>query len=217
MLDPRPAGTVPILKGVDGPRARELVAGALGRGEDVWLSPPEVRSLLGAYGLPLVPERYVKDEQDGVDAAAELGFPEVAKTAVPGVHKSERGGVTLDLRDAGELRDALVRVGMPAVVQPMVRGGAGLLAGVVQDPVFGPLVAFGPGGVLAEIIGDARIRIAPLTDADAEELVLGGKAGRLVRGFRTEASDASALIDVSTDCRSSPRTSPRSPSSTSTR
>jgi hypothetical protein len=62
--------------------------------------------------------------------------------------------------------------------------------------VFGPLVAFGPGGVLAEIIGDARIRIAPLTDADAEELVLGGKAGRLVRGFRSAPSDASALIDV---------------------
>jgi acetyl coenzyme A synthetase (ADP forming)-like protein len=192
----RAAGTVPALEGVAGPRARALVAGALGRGDDVWLSPREVRSLLDAYGLPLVPERYVDDEQDGLAAAAELGFPVVAKTAAPGVHKTERGGVALDLRDAGELRDALARVGMPAVVQPMVRGGAELLAGVVQDPVFGPLVAFGPGGVLAEIIGDAQIRIAPLTDADAEELVLGGKAGRLVRGFRAEASDASALIDV---------------------
>jgi acetate---CoA ligase (ADP-forming) len=50
--------------------------------------------------------------------------------------------------------------------------------------------------VLAEIIGDAQVRIAPLTDADAEDLVLGGKAGRLVRGFRTQPSDASALLDV---------------------
>jgi acyl-CoA synthetase (NDP forming) len=54
----------------------------------------------------------------------------------------------------------------------------------VQDAAFGPLVAFGPGGVLAELIGDAGFRIAPLTDLDAEELVLGGKVGRLVRGFR---------------------------------
>ena len=163
-------------------------------------------------------ERYV-DERGGRPGrgAAELGFPVVAKTTAPGVHKTERGGVALDLRDAGELREALARVGLPALIQPMVRGGAELLAGVVQDPVFGPLVAFGPGGVLAEIIGDAQVRIAPLTDADAEELVLGGKAGRLVRGFRTEPSDASALVDSCTGSRGSPRSCPRSPSSTSTR
>ena len=80
----RPAGTVRVLEGIDGPRARALVAGALADGDDVWLSPPQVRSLLGAYGLPLVPERYAEHEQDGLDAAAELGFPVVAKTAVPG-------------------------------------------------------------------------------------------------------------------------------------
>jgi acyl-CoA synthetase (NDP forming) len=79
----------------------------------------------------------------------------------------------------------------------MVRGGAELLAGVVQDPVFGPLVAFGPGGVLAELIGQAAFRIAPLTDADAEELVSSGKAGRLVAGFRgAPPADAEALVDI---------------------
>jgi acyl-CoA synthetase (NDP forming) len=79
----------------------------------------------------------------------------------------------------------------------MVQGGAELLAGVVQDPVFGPLVAFGPGGVFAELIGEAAFRIAPLTDVDAEELVLGGKAGRLVRGFRGAApADAESLVDL---------------------
>ena len=187
----RPAGSVPELDRVDTPRARELVAGA-----DGWLAAPDVRSLLEAYGLPLVEERYVESEEDGVAAAGELGYPVVAKTTTPGVHKTERGGVALDLRDADELREALAQVGLPALIQPMVRGGAELLAGIVQDPVFGPLVAFGPGGVLAEIIGDAQVRIAPLTDADADELVLGGKAGRLVRGFRTQPSDAAALADV---------------------
>jgi acyl-CoA synthetase (NDP forming) len=79
----------------------------------------------------------------------------------------------------------------------MITGGAELLAGVVQDPVFGPLVAFGPGGVLAELIGEAGFRIAPLTDVDAEELVLAGKAGRLVRGFRgAPAADHQALVDL---------------------
>jgi acyl-CoA synthetase (NDP forming) len=79
----------------------------------------------------------------------------------------------------------------------MVHGGAELLAGVVQDPVFGPLVAFGPGGVFAELIRNAEFRIAPLTDADADELVETGKAGRLVDGFRgAPASDSAALAEV---------------------
>jgi acyl-CoA synthetase (NDP forming) len=82
-------------------------------------------------------------------------------------------------------------------VQPFVHGGAELLAGAVQDPVFGPLVAFGPGGVLAELIGEAQFRLAPLTDLDAEELVRTGKAGRLVAGFRgTPAADEAALVDL---------------------
>ena len=67
----------------------------------------------------------------------------------------------------------------------------------MQDPVFGALVAFGPGGVFAELIGEAGFRIAPLTDADAEELVRAGKAGRLVAGFRGRPPvDASSLTDL---------------------
>ena len=90
--------------------------------------------------------------------------------------------------------------------------------GVVQDPVFGPLVAFGPGGVLAELIGDAGFRIAPLTDVDAEELVTGGKAGRLVAGFRgAPPADAAALVDLVHRLARLAEDFPRSPSSTSTR
>lgn len=192
----RPEGKVLELSDIDAAAARTVVASALATGDDVWLPPHEVRALLDAYRLPLVPERSVATEQEALTAARELGFPVVAKAGAAGAHKTERGGVALDLRDESDLRAALDRVGLPAVVQPMISGQAELLAGVVQDPVFGPLVAFGPGGVLAELIGQAQIRIAPLTDADAEELVLSGKAGRLVRGFRTEQSDASALVDL---------------------
>ena len=95
------------------------------------------------------------------------------------------------------MRAAVERIGGPVIVQPMIPSGAELLAGVVQDPVFGPLVAFGPGGVFAELIGEAAFRIAPLTDRDADELVYGGKAGRLVRGFRgAPAADGAALADL---------------------
>jgi hypothetical protein len=68
---------------------------------------------------------------------------------------------------------------------------------MVQDPVFGPLVAFGPGGVMAELIGEASFRLAPLTDVDAAELVSSGKAGKLVAGFRgAPAADAVPLADL---------------------
>jgi acetate---CoA ligase (ADP-forming) len=79
----------------------------------------------------------------------------------------------------------------------MISDGAELLAGIVQDPVFGPLVAFGPGGIFAELIGAAAFRIAPLTDVDADELVRHGKAGQLVAGYRgTPAADTAALVDL---------------------
>ena len=89
------------------------------------------------------------------------------------------------------------------------------MAGLIQDPVFGPLVAFGPGGVFAELIGDAAFRIAPLTDRDAEELITTGKAGRLVSGFRgAPAADIPSLAISSAGCRNSARTSLPSRSST---
>jgi acyl-CoA synthetase (NDP forming) len=126
-----------------------------------------------------------------------LGLPVVLKTAAAGVHKTESGGVALNLETDDEIRAAAERVGGPLIVQQMIRGGTELLAGVVQDPVFGPLVAFGPGGVFAELIGGAAFRIAPLTDLDADELVHGGKAGALVRGFRgAPAADAGALVSL---------------------
>jgi acyl-CoA synthetase (NDP forming) len=113
------------------------------------------------------------------------------------VHKTETGGIALGLEDAAAVRAATERIGCPVVVQRMVSGATELLAGVTQDPVFGPLVAFGPGGTLAELIGEAGFRIAPLTDVDAQELVSTGKAGTLVRGYRgAPPADENALTDL---------------------
>ncbi|HLE99636.1 MAG TPA: acetate--CoA ligase family protein, partial [Gaiellaceae bacterium] len=193
----RPHGAIPVIEGIDREKAERIVDQALAQGDDTWLGPPPTRELLRAYGIVVVEERLVGSAGEAATAASELGFPVVVKSAAPGVHKTETGGVALDLGDEEQVRAAAERIGGPVLVQPMIQGGAELLAGLVQDPVFGPLVAFGPGGVLAELIGEASFRIAPLTDVDAEELVTEGKAGRLVRGFRgAPASDSGALADL---------------------
>ena len=194
----RPAGIVPEPGGIDRAAAAKIVDRASRRGgDDVWLEPDEAKGLLEAYGVPLVPQRKADSPEEAVAAARELGFPVVVKSAAAGAHKTESGGVALNLRDEAAVAEATSRIGCPVILQPMLRGGVELLAGLVQDPLFGPLVAFGPGGVLAELIGEASFRTAPLTDIDAEELVSAGKAGRLVGGFRgAPAADAAALADL---------------------
>jgi acetate---CoA ligase (ADP-forming) len=189
----KPQGRVPELTGIDTSRASELVRTA----GDRWLEPAETRALLDAYGIPVVPEVTAATIDDAVAATEELGYPVVLKTAVAGAHKTEVGGVALDLRDEAAIREAGARIGPPFLVQPLIRGGVELLVGAVEDPVFGPLVAVGPGGTMAELIGAAAFRLAPLTDADAAELVQEGKVGRLLGGFRgAQPADASAVTDL---------------------
>ncbi|HZC29901.1 MAG TPA: acetate--CoA ligase family protein, partial [Gaiellaceae bacterium] len=188
----RPEGTVPTLDRVDRAAAEAIVARP-----DGWLEPDEVRRLLVAYGIPVVEQRDAATVDEAIAGARELGFPVVVKSATAGAHKTETGGIALDLRDEDAVAAAVASIGAPVILQPMLRGGAELLAGVFQDPVFGPIVAFGAGGVLAELIGEATFRIAPITDVDADELVTSGKAGRLVAGFRgAPPADADALRDL---------------------
>jgi acetate---CoA ligase (ADP-forming) len=192
----RPLGSESELDAIDAPAARATVDSALATGER-WLESEEARAVLAAYGIPLVPERFAHTVDDAVAAARELGHPVVLKTARAGAHKTELGGVALGLDGDDAVREAAERIGVPLLVQPMVADAVEFLAGVIQDPVFGSLVAFGPGGVMAELIGGTRFRIAPLTDVDADELVHEGKAGELVKGFRGRpAVDAGALSDV---------------------
>jgi acetate---CoA ligase (ADP-forming) len=193
----RPVGVQLTPAGVDRRRAAGVVDAALRRAADAWLTPEQARQVLEAYGIRLVAERSAESPGDAATAARTLGFPVVVKTAEAGAHKTEHGGVALGLASPEEARAAAERIGGPVIVQTMVEGGVELLAGLVQDPVFGPLVAFGPGGVLTELIGEARFCPAPLTDVDAQELVRTGKAGRLVAGFRGGiAADAAALVDL---------------------
>jgi acyl-CoA synthetase (NDP forming)/RimJ/RimL family protein N-acetyltransferase len=179
----QPEGVVPELHDIDRDLARSVAMQALRDADDVWLDAAESRTLLESYGIRLAPEAIAQTPERAAHAASVIGGPVVVKSAVPGAHKTETGGVALDLRDAAAVEHAAARIGCPVIVQPML-GGAELLVGVTQDPTFGPLVAIGLGGVQAELIGAISFGLAPLTDSDAAGLIARGPVGRLVAGFR---------------------------------
>jgi acyl-CoA synthetase (NDP forming) len=186
--------------------ARALVSRFLRASPDGgWLSAADVADLLGCYQIPLVTTVFAASEREALAATAELPGPVVLKAAATGlVHKTEAGAVKLDLRDASDVSaayqefessfgDALTGV----IVQPMVRGGVEVLIGVAQEPVFGPLVVFGLGGIATDVLGDHTARLSPLTDADAHELVRGVRAAALLDGFRgSPPVSTDALEDV---------------------
>jgi acetate---CoA ligase (ADP-forming) len=193
----RPVAEAPHLDHLDHGAAAAVVARVLADTDDAWLDASDLRALLAAYGLPLVGERTATDADAAVSAAEELGYPVVVKTAAAGAHKTETGGVHLDLRDEAAVRRACGAVNGPVLVQQYVTGGVELLVGAVQDPVFGPLVAFGPGGVYAELIGSTRFALAPLGEIDVDELISSGKAAKLVDGWRGgPAADRAAVADL---------------------
>ncbi|WP_460347380.1 acetate--CoA ligase family protein [Actinoallomurus acanthiterrae] len=161
--------------------------------------------LLDAYGLPLATWRPTTSADEAVRAAAELGDHVVLKADVPGiVHKSDAGAVELDLRGETDVRCAYARLAARfgdrlggVLVQPMARGGVEVLCGIVQEPVFGPLVVFGLGGVATEVLGDRSARLTPLTDVDAAELIRSVRSAPLLLGYRgAPAVDTASLEET---------------------
>ncbi len=157
-----------------------------------WLDASVAASLLECYGVPVIASRRAATPDDAVAAAAELGYPVALKAGAPTlVHKSDVGGVHLDLESDAELRRAFAamrdaledRMG-DAIVQPMAAPGVELIAGVTHDPVFGPLVLFGMGGVTSELVRDTTLRFVPLTVFDAHEMVRSLRSSPLLFGYR---------------------------------
>ena len=129
----------------------------------------------------------------------------VIKADVPGLlHKSNAGAVELDLNGSDEVRGAMRRIQdkfgrrmTGVLVEPMISGGTETIIGVVQEPVFGPVVVFGLGGVATEVLGDHVARLAPLTSADADDLIHSIRAAPLLLGHRGQpAADIGALRDT---------------------
>ena len=203
----RPAGAVPVLDGCDPERAGEIVGRALAAG-DAWLGPGDVSALLRCYGLPLIATRVVANADDAAAAAAELAVPVALKAVAGGLlHKSDAGGVRLGLDDPLAVRAAALEIEAAVsgaghrleglVVQPMAEPGVELLVGVVHDESFGPVIACGAGGTSVELLHDAAVRITPLTDLDAAEMLRSLRTFPLLEGYRgSPRCDTAAVEDV---------------------
>ena len=200
----RPAGQVPRLADLRTDEATAILATALEGGEG-WLGAEAVERFLQCYGLRLAPQRVFLTAEEAAAAAAGLGPRVVLKCAGP-VHKTDVDGVRLGLSpaeveaEADAMAARMAERGQPLegfLVQPMLEGGAEMLVGVSTDPTFGPIVACGAGGVTVELVRDVQVRIAPLTDLDAEDMVRSLATFPLLEGFRgSPRLDVEALVDV---------------------
>ena len=170
-----------------------------------WLGPLEVSELLSAYGVPLIPSEEVLGVTEATHAARRLGYPVALKAQGPDlVHKTDVGGVALGLRSASAVERAWTemkrRLGLAmtgAVVQRMADVGVELIAGVVRDDTFGPLVVFGMGGTMAELIGDRAVRVAPIAETEAVEVLHSLRCSPLLTGYRgSEPVDVAELADL---------------------
>jgi len=186
-------GKVPELPDVRRDDARAMISAYLaGCPDGGWLPAAAVTELLGCYQIPLAPSQLVHTEDDAAAAAVSFGGRAVLKAQASGlVHKTDAGAVRLDCRGDQETRTAYRELAAAfgerlagVLVQPMLTGGVEVLIGMVSEPVFGPLVVFGLGGVATEVLGDHSARLTPLTDADAESLIRSVRAAPLLLGHR---------------------------------
>ena len=168
------------------------------------------KRLLGAAGVPFAPEHVARTREEAVAAASAIGFPVVLKVLSADIaHKSEAGGVVLGLRDTDTLASgydammARVRERAPAaridgaLVARMIEGGVETVIGTKRDPIFGPVVMFGLGGVYVEVLKDVTLRLAPVDRDTAKDMIRAIKGYPLLGGARGRPpADLDALADA---------------------
>jgi acetate---CoA ligase (ADP-forming) len=202
----RPAGTERSFD-VDRDAVTTIIAAGVAAGQD-YLDRNAVLAILDAYGIATLRAGSARTADEAVAAAHEVGMPVVIKIDSPDiVHKTDVGGVALDLRTEEDVRtafDAMVkRVAQRqpdaridgVLVERFVRGGRETIIGVSQDPSFGPVIMFGLGGIYVEALRDVAFRIQPVSDIDAHEMVRGIRGVRLLEGMRGEAPADMAAIE----------------------
>lgn len=206
----QPTGIVPDFDDLDVPGARAICTTAVRARGVGWLTADESRRLLNAARLPVQPGGLARTAEEAAALAAGIGFPVAVKLASHElVHKTELGGVRLGVNTESAVREAFdaIRARLAqegrldamegVLVQSMVSEGVEVMVGMTQDPLFGPLIAFGLGGIHVEILGDVQFRITPLTDRDAAEMVRGIKGYRLLEGYRGHPpADVAAIEDI---------------------
>ncbi len=202
----RPEGSLPRFDDVDQAAAQRAVRQALEHlpEDGGWLDPPATEQVLEAYGLRLAASDVAASEDEAVEIATRIGGSVVLKViAETALHKSDVGGVALDVEGEQAVREAYRQVWSAVddpegvLVQEFVTGGHEVIVGMTEDPNFGPLLVFGLGGVFVELIGDVAFRIHPLTDLDAAEMVQDVKSARLLEGYRGgPAGDVEAVEET---------------------
>jgi acetate---CoA ligase (ADP-forming) len=201
-----PVGHRVTFEDIDRDRARAIVDATARSAPDdgAWMDPDDVDAVMSAYGIRVPRSATVHSSEDAVAFGGELEGSVVLKVVSPSaVHKSDVGGVALDVSGDEAIRAAYDRViaAVPdpqgVLVQEYVTGGHEVLIGMVEDPNFGPLIVFGLGGIFVELIGDVAFRIHPLTDVDARAMIGEVKSARLLEGYRGgDAGDIDAVVDT---------------------
>ncbi len=169
----------------------------------------EAKDLLRRAGLPVVATARARTSEEAVRLADEYGYPVVAKVLSPQiVHKSDVGGVRLNLGDAEAVRDAFAQfedlvASMPGAefegvaIQPMARPGLEVAMGANRDPQFGPVIMFGLGGVFVEVLHDVALRVAPISELDAHDMLEEVRGAQLLQGMRGRPPvDRAALVQM---------------------
>lgn len=187
----------------------KIFAQARSEGRNALLE-PEAKAVCMAYGIPVTKFNVAKSEAEAARCAEEIGFPVVLKIVSPDiVHKSDAGGVVVDLKNASEVKTAYKRILENAkkykadakivgvLVQEMAPSSTEVIVGAVKDPQFGQTLMFGLGGIFVELEKDVTFRVAPVSEQDACEMVMGVKAFPLLKGFRNmPAVDIQAIVDI---------------------
>ena len=184
-----PLGAIPALPGIDEPAAQTIASRATRDGGG-WQTPDLAAELLACFGIPVLDGRIADSAPAAVAAADALGYPAVLKAADPElVHKSDIGGVALNLADAAAVAAAYRSVTdatgtRTVLVQRQVKAAVELVAGVVHDPLFGSLVMLGLGGVNTDLFADRTLRLLPVTDSDAATMWSSLRTAPLLTGYR---------------------------------
>lgn len=204
----RDDGRVPDVAGIRTDAASSAMTRFAAAGSARWLEPDEVRTLLEAYRLPVIAQTLARTPREAADAAERFGRPVALKgVASRLVHKTEAGAVRLGLATPAEVEAAATDMAAALaaadldprgfLVQSMAGRGVEMLVGIVRDPSFGPIVACAAGGTQAEVLKDVAMRLAPLTDVDATEMVRSLASFALLDGYRgAPVSDVGALEEV---------------------
>src|SRR5689334_10853807 len=195
------------LSGIRREEAGAIVATALQCGEG-WLTPERVAELLACYGLRMVEQKFARTPDEAAEAAGELGCPVALKIVAANLlHKTDAGGVRLNLSGPEKVRDAasemFARLELQGqqptgfIVQRMAPAGVEMILGVVHDAQFGPVVACGAGGTQVELLRDVAVRLTPISRLEASEMIRALKTYPLLEGFRGgKKFDVTALEDA---------------------